>query len=108
MEMTSHERLTVALHWQEVDRLPFSPLMDGYFTGSLSKQGFKDDLTETAKYIGRDLMERYVACPKAVYKNVTARRVGNMIIMILLWAPCTSNTKSTYNLLCHKTSVGRL
>lgn len=77
MQMTSRERLQAALHRQPVDRLPWSPLMDGYFVSSLPKQGYDFDLLEAARYIGCDLMERHVAGPAERIENVTIRTEEN-------------------------------
>lgn len=71
--MTSRERLQAALHTKEVDQLPWSPVMDGYFTSSLPKQGYHFDLLEAARYIGCDFMERHVANPAEKYTNVELR-----------------------------------
>lgn len=81
MNMTSRERLQAALHSQPTDRMPWAPLMDGYFTSSLPKQGFADDLLKAAQYIGCDLMERHVAGPEAVYDNVTIRTESASMVM---------------------------
>lgn len=62
--MTSRERLWAALHSQETDRMPFAPLMDGYFTSSMPAQGHPDDLLYAARWIGCDLLERHVAGPE--------------------------------------------
>lgn len=73
MQMSSRERLCAALRSKPVDKLPWAPLMDGYFTSSLPKQGFDFDLIQSAQYIGCDLMERHVASPREIFSNVTTR-----------------------------------
>jgi uroporphyrinogen-III decarboxylase len=76
-EMTSRERLWAALHSQETDRMPWAPLMDGYFTSSLPKQGHPDDLLYAAEYIGCDLLERHVAGPEEILSGVQVREEKN-------------------------------
>lgn len=68
--MNSRERLLAALRKQEVDRIPWSPLIDGYFTSSLPQQGYKMNVVETVRFIGADLLERHVPTVKTSYKNV--------------------------------------
>lgn len=78
-QMSNRERLLAALHSKEVDRLPWSPLMDGYFTRSLPLQGRRDDLIEVAKDAGCDLMERHVANPSEHMNGVERRQEKNGI-----------------------------
>lgn len=68
--MTNRERLIAALSKQPTDRLPWSPLIDPYFVGSLKKQGYDMDLLSAMRHIGNDIMERHVASPLHEYKNV--------------------------------------
>lgn len=72
-QMSNRERLTAALNLKPTDRLPFSPLMDGYFISSLVKQKLDFDILEAAQFIGCDFMERHVAGPKQVYDKVEQR-----------------------------------
>ena len=83
--MTSKERIIAALHRQEVDRLPFSPLLDDFFVAGLAQQGYSFDLLEAMKYIGCDIMMRHVPSYKIVMKNVNVRdeREGDRVIQIL-------------------------
>ncbi len=76
-QMTSRERLWAALHSKPVDRLPWAPLMDGYFTSSMPKQGYPDDLLYAAKLIGCDLLERHVAGPEEILEGVNVRTEKN-------------------------------
>ncbi len=69
-EMTRRERLLAALKGEDVDRLPCSWCMDGYFTNSLPKQGYTMDLIETLRYLRNDIMERHVPMLETVYTNV--------------------------------------
>ena len=72
--MTSRERLRAALFSQPVDRLPWAPLMDGYFVSSLPKQGFPDmDLISAARYTRCDLLERHVFGPVEEIAGVAIR-----------------------------------
>ncbi len=76
-QMTSRERLFEALHSRETDRMPWAPLMDGYFTSSLPKQGHPDDLIYAAKFTGCDFLERHVAGPEEIMEGVTIRTESN-------------------------------
>lgn len=72
-EMSGRERLIAALHSQETDRLPFAPLIDGYFVSSLGEQGRRKSLVNACRYIGCDIMERHVCGPTPVIKNLTLK-----------------------------------
>lgn len=72
-QLTKRERILAALHYQPVDRLPWSPLIDDYFMRSLPLQGLHMEIIEAMRYIGNDIMERHVAGPLPEYKNVTMR-----------------------------------
>ncbi|MGI5959335.1 MAG: uroporphyrinogen decarboxylase family protein [Massiliimalia sp.] len=78
-QMTNRERLIAALHSQEVDRLPYAPLIDPYFVNSLPKQGFEADFVKACRMIGNDIMERHVAGPSSVIKglNIREEKSGN-------------------------------
>ena len=56
--MNSRERLLAVLRHKEPDRIPWSPLVDYYFTSSLP-DGLRMNTVETLRYIGADVMERY-------------------------------------------------
>ena len=71
--LTKRERLLNALHRREVDRMPWSPLIDGYFINSLPLQNIHMDIIEAMRFIGNDIMERHVAMPKTILNNVTIR-----------------------------------
>ncbi len=58
--MTSRERLLAVLRHQEPDRIPWAPLIDGYFTNSLLEKNMKMNVVEALRYIGADIMERHV------------------------------------------------
>lgn len=72
-EMCGRERLTAALRSLETDRLPYAPLIDGYFLGSLPEQGIRGGLIKACKIIGCDIMARHTAGPRAVTKNIKTR-----------------------------------
>jgi len=48
------------LRRQKPDRIPWAPLIDGYFTISLKKKGMDMNVVETLRYIGADIIERHV------------------------------------------------
>ncbi len=58
--MTGRERILAALHRQPVDRMPWTPLVDEYFSQSLPTQGRPDDLVAFLKEANVDIMERHV------------------------------------------------
>jgi len=60
--MTSRERIMAALKGGKPDRLPWAPLIDGYFTSSLPirPDGTFPDVVEAFKMVGADIMERHV------------------------------------------------
>lgn len=70
-ELTNRERIIATLHKKEVDRLCWSPLIDSYFINSLYLQNINMDIIEAMRYIGNDIMERHVASPLPVSKNVS-------------------------------------
>ncbi|MBQ8952571.1 MAG: hypothetical protein IJ048_00515 [Clostridia bacterium] len=68
--MTKRERITAALRRQEVDRLPWSPLIDDYFVRSLPEQGLHMDLLEVLRYLRCDIMERHVPALRLIRAGV--------------------------------------
>lgn len=68
--MSKRERILAALNNREVDRIPWSPLIDKYFISSLPLQGKSMDIIETMRYIGNDIIERHVANPVTKYQNI--------------------------------------
>lgn len=58
--MTSRERVLAVLNGQTPDRLPWAPLIDGYFTSSLPEQGLQMNEIEAIKYVGGDIILRHV------------------------------------------------
>lgn len=71
--MTGRERLIAALNRREVDRLPWSLCMDGFYTTSLPAQGYHMNLLETLRYFENDIMERHVPIFRMVQKGVDVR-----------------------------------
>lgn len=74
MEMTNRERLLCCFNREETDRVPWSPLIDGYYISSLPEQNIHLDIIEAMRYIGCDIMERHVAMPQTTFENVVIRR----------------------------------
>lgn len=72
IQMTKRERILSALHYQPVDRLPWSPLVDNYFISSLPSQGIYMQIIEAMRYIGCDIMERIPEAPSR-YRDITLR-----------------------------------
>ncbi len=54
--MTGRERILAALHWQPVDRLPWSPVIDDYFLRSLPP-GVAADKYALCRLIGSDIFD---------------------------------------------------
>lgn len=73
--MTGRERLIAALNRREVDRLPWSLCMDGFYTTSLPEQGYRMDLLETLRYFKNDVMIRHVPIFKLIQKGIDVRVV---------------------------------
>ena len=75
--MTSRERLMAAFKGAEVDRLPWSPCIDSYFTDSLpaGPGGKRPDVMDAFKMIGADIMERHVPAAGVDWKNTTHEHI---------------------------------
>lgn len=72
--MTGRERIMAALHFQPVDRVPWAPLIDRYFTRSLPPEKAMD-VVESLRYIGADILERHtptvrVSVPGVEYEDL--------------------------------------
>jgi uroporphyrinogen decarboxylase len=67
--MTSRERLLRALRHQEVDRLPWAPLIDDYYLGYLRDIGQPMNVVEALRSIGADVIERHVHCYDVHYSG---------------------------------------
>lgn len=83
--MTNRERLLAALHRKEVDRLPWAPLIDGYFLSSLHLRGYSDHYIETMRMIDCDILERHVHAASEIYRDVQVdvRQNGNLVNTII-------------------------
>lgn len=81
--MSNSERLIAALLGKEVDRLPWSPLIDGYFVSSLAEQGKAMDILACMKYLEIDFMERHVSGTRTSFENGVEQasfRVGDEFV----------------------------
>lgn len=58
--MSSRERLMAALRHEETDRIPWSPLISGYFSLGLPEPLRGNDI-ETQRAVGADIMERLLS-----------------------------------------------
>jgi len=65
IQMTGRERLLAALQKREVDRIPWSPLICGYYTLGLPEPLKGDDIA-TQREIGCDILERYAVTYRPV------------------------------------------
>lgn len=72
-QMSSRERLLAALRSKETDRLPWSPLIDPYFSQSLPLQGYNMEQVEAMRFIGNDIMERHIGWPQEKYEGISIR-----------------------------------
>ena len=75
--MTKRERIIAALNRERTDRLPFVPLVDGYFVSSLPEQGLNMELIECLRMVGCDIIERHVPAVTLHYRNHSYRREEN-------------------------------
>jgi hypothetical protein len=57
-EMTGRDRLLAAFRYQKTDRIPWTPLICGYYTLGLPEP-LKGDDVATQRAIGCDILERY-------------------------------------------------
>jgi hypothetical protein len=79
--MNGRQRLLAALHHQPVDRLPWAPLFDAYFTDSLPPDQ-RMDVLEALRYVGADVLERHVPAIRVEHRDVYMRslRRGDEIV----------------------------
>src|ERR1039457_6780719 len=73
--MTSRERLLRALHQEEVDRLPWEPLIDDYYLVYLRDIGKPMNVVEALRLIGADIVERHVRCFDVRYSGGVRLRI---------------------------------
>ena len=58
--MNSKERLLAVLKGKKPDRIPWAPLIDGYFLSSLKEKNIKMNSIELLRHIRADILERHV------------------------------------------------
>ena len=58
--MNSKERLLAVLKGKKPDRIPWAPLIDGYFLSFLKEKNIEMNAVEALRYIGADILERHV------------------------------------------------
>lgn len=58
--MNSKERLLAVLKGEKSDRIPWAPLIDGYFLSFLKEKNIEINTVEALRYIGADILERHV------------------------------------------------
>lgn len=58
--MNSKERLLSVLRGKKPDRMPWAPLIDGYFLSFLKEKNIEMNAVEALRYIGADILERHV------------------------------------------------
>ena len=58
--MNSKERLLSVLRGKKSDRIPWAPLIDGYFLSFLKEKNIEMNAVEALRYIGADILERHV------------------------------------------------
>ena len=59
--MNSKERLLAVLKGKKPDRIPWSPLIDGYFLSSLKEKNIEMNSIELFRHIRADILERHVS-----------------------------------------------
>jgi len=67
--MTGQERLLAALHFEPVDRVPWAPLIDRYFTRSLPPDKAMN-VVESLHFIGADILERHTPIARVTVPGV--------------------------------------
>ena len=58
--MNSKERLLAVLKGEKPDRMPWAPLIDGYFLSSLKEKNIEMNSIELLRHIKADILERHV------------------------------------------------
>jgi len=59
-KMNSKERLLAVLKGKKADRMPWAPLIDGYFLSSLKEKNIEMNSIELLRHIRADILERHV------------------------------------------------
>jgi len=95
--MTSKERLLAVLKGQEPDRIPWAPLIDGYFISSLREKNIRVrtlNVVEILRYIGADILERHVT----TYTDILNMGSSHNVYVEPKQAAIQGNVKITVNL----------
>jgi len=91
--MNSKERLLSVFKGVRPDRIPWAPLIDGYFLSSLKEKKLEMNSVEVLRYIGADILERHVP----TYTDMLMMGSSNMIYMNPKDAIVQKNIKITAN-----------
>ena len=59
--MNSRERLSSIFKGVRPDRIPWAPLIDGYFLSSLKEKNIEMNSIELLRHIRADILERHVS-----------------------------------------------
>jgi len=92
--MNSQERLVNVLKGNKPDRIPWAPLIDGYFLSSLKEKKIEMNAVELLRYIGADILERHVP----TYSDILMMGSSNMIYINSKNIIVQENIKITTNL----------
>jgi len=92
--MNSKDRLISVFRRKKTDRLPWAPLIDGYFLSSLKEKKIEMNAVEVLRYIGADVLERHVP----TYTDILMMGSSNMIYINSKNAIVQENIKITTNL----------
>ena len=72
--LSSRQRVTNALYGRETDRMPWAPLIDGYYIAYMRSIGRRMDVVECVKEIGADIIERHIPCFRYEYSGGVERK----------------------------------
>lgn len=92
--MNSKERLLSVFRRKKPDRIPWTPLIDGYFLSSLKEKKIEMNAVEVLRYIGADILERHVP----TYSDILMMGSSNMIYINSKDVIVQENIKITTNL----------
>ena len=92
--MNSRERLLSVFKGVKPDRIPWAPLIDGYFLSSLKEKKLEMNEVEVLRYIGADILERHVP----TYTDILMMGSSNMIYISSKDTIVHENIKITTNL----------
>jgi len=94
--MNSTERLMAVLTGKTPDRIPWAPLIDGYYTQSLPEQGLNMNEIQIIKHIGADVLLRHVNIVKSKFKNVEYKTIRNGNEELRIYETKVGNVESKY------------